>query len=368
MMQGCIRCHGPVDDEGLCTMCDSKKIDEKYRKAKGGDALRQESAAIAGTTTHSDNALVSNAAPTFNPKGSGTIALHTMVKNGREKLPALLESVTGFCDKAIILDTGSTDGTQKWLVEQDILPCDLEEIPFIDFGTSRTLGMQLAKGKADWLLLLDDDMRLVFDRPKDDVKSSLHPEVGCYMIKHEAPVAYWITRLVHGDQDWEYKGVTHEYLNRSHAAMKLEGLVIDHQYNHGPEKFERDLRLLSADIARDPYDARTIFYLAQTLRDMRHTLPAIRYYEMRARMQGWDQEVYYSLYEASRLAEDPKAMEVAYNYRPSRAEAPQWLAWYYSRLGDDDHAKAYYAHWEKIRKSIPMTEDILFVNVAAYEK
>jgi glycosyltransferase involved in cell wall biosynthesis len=285
-----------------------------------------------------------------------------MVKNGREKLPALLKSVTGFCDKAIILDTGSTDGTQKWLVEQDILPCEVLEAPFVDFGTSRTTGIKFARGKADWLLLLDDDMRLVFSKSPNEILGTLQPEVGCYMIKHEAPVAYWITRLVYGHSDWEYKGVTHEYLNRSHAAMKLEGLVIDHQYNHGPEKFERDLRLLSADIARDPYDARTIFYLAQTLRDMRHTLPAIRYYELRARMGGWEEEVFYAMYEAARLAEDPKAMEKAYHYRPSRAETSQWLAWWYLKQGDTGAAD----YWDRVRQDTPMTKDILFVNQAAY--
>lgn len=292
-----------------------------------------------------------------------TIALHTMVKNGVNKLPALFESVKGFCDKAVILDTGSTDGTLSWMEEQKILPCQYFTAPFVDFGTSRTLGMTLAKGKADWLLLLDDDMRLIARQSPEEIKKSLDPAAGCYMIKHEAPVAYWITRLVRGDRDWSYKGVTHEYLERSYTAMKLEGLVIDHQYNHGPEKFERDLKLLSADIARDPYDARTIFYLAQTLRDMRHTLPAIWYYEMRVRMGGWCEEVYYSMYEAARLAEDPDAMEKAFRYRPSRAEAPQWLVWWYTHKEKDEK---YAAHWEEIRKTIPMTQDILFVNQAAY--
>ena len=258
-----------------------------------------------------------------------TIALHTMVKNGRNKLPALFESVRGFCDKAIILDTGSTDGTQTWLTkEQDLLPVELLSVPFENFGVTRTIGMKLAQDKADWLLLLDDDMRLIFTDPKETTRGWLDKSKACYMIKHEAPVAYWVTRLVRGGMDWEYKGVTHEYLDRSWEAERLPGVVIDHQYKHGPEKFERDLRLLSADIARDPYDARTIFYLAQTLRDMRHTIPAIHYYELRARMGGWVEEVYYSMYEAARLAEDPIAMRKAYEFRPSRAEAPHWLAYY----------------------------------------
>ena len=293
-----------------------------------------------------------------------TIALHTMVKNGREKLPDLFKSVRGFCDKAIILDTGSTDGTQSWLNEQDLLPCEMAEASFVDFGTTRTEGMQFAKGKADWLLLLDDDMRLNFAPEYDplDIKQMIRPEVGCYMLKHEASVCYWIARLVNGHADWVYKGVTHEYLDRTFAALQLEGVVVDHKYNHGPEKFERDLKLLSADIARDPYDARTIFYLAQTLRDMRHDLPAIRYYEMRARMGGWPEEVWYSMYEAARIAKDPVAMIKAHEYRPSRAEASQWLTWWYRKQNNNSAAD----HWELVRCSIPMTTDILFVNQAAY--
>ncbi len=318
---------------------------------KGGDASCQPQIPVG-----------SSAAPTFNPKGCGTIALHVMVRNEVKNLPALFESVVGFADKAVVLDTGSSDSTVEWLNTQKILPCEFAIREFVDFGTSRTVGMQFAKGTADWLLLLDADMRLNFSKNRNEIKQSLRPEIGCYMIKHEAPVSYWITRLVRGDQDWEYKGVTHEYLNRSYAALKLEGLVIDHQYNHGPEKFERDLRLLSADIARDPYDARTIFYLAQTLRDMRHTLPAIRYYELRARMGGWEEEVFYSCYEAARLAEDPEAMRKAHAFRPTRAEAAQWLSWYYDKTGDKTMAKT----WEGIRKAIPMTTDILFVNQAAY--
>jgi glycosyltransferase involved in cell wall biosynthesis len=292
-----------------------------------------------------------------------TIALHVMVKNGKDKLPALFESVKGFCDSVVVLDTGSTDGTLGWLETQKILPCQYITVEFIDFGRTRTLGMKYAKGMADWLLLLDDDMRLVFTQPKEDVKNRLTGGIEYFSLKHTGGSVYWVTRLVRGDRDWQYKGVTHEYLDGSIAPVKLEGVEIDHQYNHGPEKFERDLRLLSADIARDPYDSRTIFYLAQTLRDMRHTIPAIHYYELRARMGGWAEEVFYSCYEAARLAEDPKAMQKAFMYRPSRAEAPYWLAKYYKSRGEPELA----AYWERIRKAIPMTPDILFVHTEAYE-
>src|SRR5947207_8988187 len=177
-----------------------------------------------------------------------TIALHTMTKNGRWKLPALFESCQNFVDKAVILDTGSTDGTQSWLRDQKLIPAEVVEYPFKDFGRTRTIGMAHARGQADWILLLDDDMTLRCDKPIEEIKASLDPLAKCYMLQMDQDVTYWTTRLVSGKDPWEYRGVTHEYLDRSAGSPKLEGLMIEHHYNHGPQKFERDLRLLSADI------------------------------------------------------------------------------------------------------------------------
>jgi hypothetical protein len=47
------------------------------------------------------------------------------------------------------------------------------------------------------------------------------------------------------------------------------------------EKFERDLRLLSEDFEREPHNGRTVFYLAQTHRDLGRLDDAIRLYERR---------------------------------------------------------------------------------------
>jgi glycosyltransferase involved in cell wall biosynthesis len=290
-----------------------------------------------------------------------------MVKNGRAKLPALFESVKGFCDFAVILDTGSTDGTQEYCKKQDILPVRLYEEPFVDFGTSRTRGMSLCKDLADWILLLDDDMRLVLKGTPQFIKSQLDPLITAYLLQMDQRVTYWTTRLVSGSLPWRYVGVTHEYLDRSLGAVPLDGVLIEHHYHHGPEKFERDARLLAADIARDPYNARTIFYLAQTFRDMGHTVPAVRYYEMRVKMGGWPEEVFYAMYEAARLASDPNAMLRAFRFRPTRAEPAAWLRDYHS-ASTLPGARQLAEHWEDVRKKIPMSKDILFVDQNAYEK
>jgi glycosyltransferase involved in cell wall biosynthesis len=315
--------------------------------------------------------VVSSAAPAINANMEAkteqhpSIALVTMTKNGIKKLPNLFASVVGFVSKAVILDTGSTDGAQEWVRTQKFFPATLIETPFVNFQETRNALMKCAKDSADWLLLLDDDMGLKFQEPMIDVKKKLSKAFGAYLLEHDhGTLTYWVGRIVRGDLDWKYKGVTHEYLEGSgFGNPQLEGVKVWHTYGHPPEKFIRDLHLLSADIARDPNDYRTIFYLANTLRDMGHTLAAIRFYEMRVKMGGWDQEVYSAMYEAARLARDPVAMAKAHAFRPQRAEAAAWLSGYYKFIAVDQIT---HAQWERIRAAIPMTNDVLFVNPMAY--
>jgi glycosyltransferase involved in cell wall biosynthesis len=284
--------------------------------------------------------------------------------------------VNGFADKAIILDTGSTDGTQEWLKNKCPLPVALYQEPFINFEASRNRLMELAQNAADWLLLLDDDMALRFVDGGSPVltKGVLKASVGNYLLPHSGALLYWHPRLVKGSYLWKYVGVTHEYLEPQGEQRALLGVEVDHFYVHTPEKFTRDLRLLTADLARDPADVRTVFYIANTLRDMGQLVPAIHFYEMRVKMGGWDQEIYESMYEAARLAEDSAAMEKAFKFRSSRAEPAAWLSKYYlraslnSRLTEEE--KKFYLglsqRWENIRKEIPLSTDTIFVITAAY--
>src|SRR6266478_5136142 len=113
-----------------------------------------------------------------------TFALVVMTKNGREKLPGLFESAFPFVDKAVVLDTGSTDGAQDWIRAQP--NTTLHESPFTNFAESRNVLMGLAKDCADWLLLMDDDWTLEVTMPKTEIAKYLDfPEVaGCGFQMH----------------------------------------------------------------------------------------------------------------------------------------------------------------------------------------
>lgn len=261
-----------------------------------------------------------------------SICLCMIVKNEAGVIERCLASVRDLVDTWVISDTGSTDGTQQLIRRAlDGIPGELREEPWINFGHNRTLNIRHARGKADYLLLLDADHVLRQDGTLPRLTAD------AYMLRHEGATEYRIKRLVRGDIPWRYEGVTHEYLTaHAHEGQEnLDALVIEDHADGGSrhDKFERDARLLSAEMKRDPSNTRTVFYLAQTMRDMGNTAEAIRLYEHRAAMGGWQEEVYCALLQVGILRADsgdwPAGMDAltrAWESRPRRLEACYELA------------------------------------------
>jgi hypothetical protein len=92
-----------------------------------------------------------------------TICLKMVVKNENNVLRCCLESVLSITDTWIIVDTGSKDGTQKTIKEfLEKIPSELHERPWVNFGYNRQEALLLAKDKADYILFMDADDKLVF--------------------------------------------------------------------------------------------------------------------------------------------------------------------------------------------------------------
>ncbi|NUS16700.1 MAG: glycosyltransferase [Streptomyces sp.] len=273
-----------------------------------------------------------------------------IVKNESQVIERCLAAARPLIDSWVIDDTGSTDGTQD-LVRRalDGIPGRLHEVPWQDFGHNRTLNIRRALGTADYLLLLDADMVVRQEPPGADLAGLT---ADAYMLRHPGDVEYRIKRLVRGGLPWRYEGVTHEYLtaDRDHSTADLDTLLIDHHADGGSraDKFTRDAALLRADLERDPDNPRTVFYLAQTLRDLGETAEAIALYERRAAMGGWVEEVYYALLQAGILRAErgawPLAMERlvrAWQTRPERMEACYELVSRLRREGQYEAAHAF---------------------------
>ncbi|MFD9302703.1 glycosyltransferase [Streptomyces sp. NPDC060048] len=298
-----------------------------------------------------------------------------IVKNEAAVIGRCLDSVRDLIDTWVISDTGSTDGTQDLIREAlSGIPGELHEEPWINFGHNRSLNIGHARGKADYLLLLDADLVLRRTGPLPPLTAD------SYMLRHEGTTEYRIKRLVRAGLPWRYEGVTHEYLTcdrpdendqRPGIQENLDALVIEDYADGGSrhDKFERDARLLGAELQRDPSNTRTVFYLAQTMRDMGETAAAIELYERRASMGGWGEEVYYALLQVGVLngesGHHPAALDAlsrAWESRPGRLEACYELASRLRLLGRHHTAHA-------LTSAVldrPAPQDLLFVQPWVY--
>ncbi len=292
-----------------------------------------------------------------------------IVRDEAAVLPRCVASVLGLIDSWVICDTGSRDGTPE-LVERLLsgVPGVLHRCQWRDFGHNRNELMAVAQGRGDYLLLLDADMTIGFD---PSAMAALTADV--YLARHATVPEYWIPRLVRGDRRWHFAGRTHEHLvtGDGDRIEKLEGLVIHHHADSGTrgEKFERDLSLLTEDLLDDPGNARAVFYLAQTHRDLGQSERAIELYDQRAGMGGWDEEVFQARFQAAVLRAEqgrwPEAMVrliEAWESRPARLEPVYELA---SRLR---LRGAYQASYLFARRGVdrPQPPDVLFVSPWVY--
>ena len=120
-----------------------------------------------------------------------TIGLCMIVRDEAEVIGRCLDSVDGLIDAWTICDTGSVDGTPE-LIEERLsgLPGTLHRTEWRDFGHNRTELMTLARGTADYLLLIDADMTVSWQGPLPEL------DADAYELRHESDPAYWIPRLV----------------------------------------------------------------------------------------------------------------------------------------------------------------------------
>ena len=195
-----------------------------------------------------------------------TICLVTIVRNEAAIIRRCLGSVKGIISHWVICDTGSTDGTPEIIADQfKGIPGALHQTPWMDFGHNRSVALKLAKGKADYHLLLDADMTLNVKGEFRDILTA-----GAFLLRHEGPIDYWVERLVSDRHDWRYVGPTHEYIESAEPTNrgKLNELTVVHHEDGGSrkDKYERDIQLLKRALDTDPDNARSIFYLAQSYR------------------------------------------------------------------------------------------------------
>ena len=313
------------------------------------------------------------------------ICLNMIVKNEAQVLPRLFRTLKDYIDYYVIVDTGSTDDTIE-LIRREMaaygIDGEVHERPWVNFGVNRqeALELALAADKADWLLFIDADEELGVSDTKFYEK--LEPGVSYDLEKHHREVRYAVPHLINvRNARYRWEGPAHNYLvieGDERRELRKDVWIVYHHAEGAKshkltqeEKFLRDAKLFEEELARNPNDERSQFYLAQSYRDAGHHDLALAAYKKRASMEdGWDEERFVAQLEAGRISvrlEKPEAVVLgelltAYCLRPTRAESLYELARYY-RL-KNGHAMA--TLFAKAGVETPLPNDRLFVVESVY--
>ena len=143
-----------------------------------------------------------------------TISLCMIVKNESHNLHRCLQSVQGFVNQIIVVDTGSEDNTVE------IARSYGAEVHFFewcdDFAAARNHSLSFATG--DWILILDADEKLIIGDQAiilNNLNSSLGIEAFTLPLlyiddMHQNPIPVTMPRLFRNFVDIIYHGVFHE--------------------------------------------------------------------------------------------------------------------------------------------------------------
>lgn len=242
---------------------------------------------------------------------STTICLNMIVKNEENNIKTCLENIVSYIniDYWVICDTGSTDNTMNIISEffatRDISGKLIQD-EWINFAHNRTVALEHAYNKTDYVLLFDAD-------DKFEGTLSLPTRLTCdkYLMKFGDNVFFYRPCLISNKIKWEYIGILHEYLSSKDITMAITSGVIDGEYfinfgTHGcrsknPNKYLDDALLLD-DAYHDNSNTniptsiknRYAFYSANSYNDAGIYADAVRMYKIVINNNNWNQEKFYS--------------------------------------------------------------------------
>ena len=222
----------------------------------------------------------------------------------RETLEKLVKQIT--FSYWVICDTGSTDKTREiikdFFIEHSI-PGELLEHKWRDFGHNRTLALQGAYKKADYIFIFDADDTI---HGKCTIPAVLDKDF--YKLKFGHGFTYYRPLLVTAHKKTKFVGVLHEYLALEEgppSESTIEGDYYVDSGKTGSRSRDKDKYLKDALILKDAYKKeietgggllnRYAFYCAQSFKDANKPDDAIEWYTLVAdKLNTWVQERYYS--------------------------------------------------------------------------
>lgn len=294
-----------------------------------------------------------------------TIGLAMIVRDEATVITQCLERALPLIDTWTIIDTGSEDETVEIIKRAlDGVPGQMHHRDWVGHSHNRTELLELARDTADHLLLLDADLLLTIDGDLPTLTSDM------YVARLDGDFSHTLPLLVNGHREgWRYEGAAHAVLTAPgpFSVEELQNARLTETRGSSPrsDKIQRDAQALEQEI-----DPRTIFYLAQSYRDLGYDEAAADLYRLRVRHSSTHpQEVFWACYQEGLLriqsdfARGCAILLEAWERRPSRAE-PLWKLAREHRLLGQAHPALLYAE-QACR--IPQPNDNHFVLTWIYQ-
>lgn len=315
-----------------------------------------------------------------------TICLNMIVKNESAIIRDTLENIIAHIslDYYVISDTGSDDNTAE-IIEQFFaekgIKGEIHHDKWVNFAHNRNCALQHAQGKTDYVLIFDADDRFEgnFILPEELI-------YDCYYLRMANAVSgsnvYFRPLIFTNDGGFRWRGVLHEFIEQCKTTIVTKNLTGEYYVASGrfgarsqnPQKYLHDAQMLEkAFYSPEDEDLknRYAFYIAQSYRDANMPEKAIDWYMKRINLDGWYEEVYYSILQIALLKIELNAsldeiqglLLAAYEYRPQRAESLYHLA---RQLRLQDKIKLAYIY-ASVAVNTPLNNDILFVDNSIYD-
>lgn len=241
------------------------------------------------------------------------ICLNMVVCNQADLVERAINSVKHLIDSYVIIDTGSTDGTQDKVKEAlKGFSGELIQSPWVDFAHHRNEALLLSKKKADYVLSIDADE--IFVITPRFVMPELTQDFYVMNVHEIGGVDVYRAVMIKTSLNWQWQGAICEEITSTEAqnfAILLESAIYSDKTAlrvNSPHKYRKEAQLLEKELEKNPSHARNTLMLARCYEGARDYEAALKAYEKRANMAGSGEEVFFALYSIVRMQE---ALKVA---------------------------------------------------------
>lgn len=313
-------------------------------------------------------------------KPKATICLTMIVKNEAHCIERCLNSVKNKISYWVICDTGSTDGTQDIIKRVlDGIPGELHQREWVGFGPNRTEAHTLAKGKAQWHMVIDADETLEwgsaidatvteppvlwatlvdgtgFEMPRGFLLNDKYDWRWVNNVHHRLEADGWpepdgkkdirVSARIHHHADGQsWKDIRSKYIARANIIEKelLENQSVDRWFSLA--KCYQCLQGVQDPQERAEYTRRCLYAFERAM----HSADAT------------EQEIYHAIVETARITQDIFLMLKAYEYRPSRPDAIYLIASSFEQKQDYKVALNFYLWAQRIVSQFPNCPDTVY--------